>query len=166
MVGQKTNLAYQVGLTGILKDIVSKHSIHWAYNIKSDYFVSSHTAIDNWAIRHGVGGGYSLIQSDSSGNTVPRFDAWVGDGLGDNKDEFAVGTVIAPQNTWNFVNDLSNTATGALVAGAQGGGDYTPAANSPVPLIPAGETIFAVDLLGRAVPTDGTAVAGALQRVV
>jgi hypothetical protein len=47
---------------------------------------------------------------------------------------------------------------------AAGGGDYRPAAGSPLGGIPAGLAPFPIDHLGQAVPDDGTGVIGALQR--
>ncbi|MBG6203047.1 hypothetical protein IWQ48_004204 [Labrenzia sp. EL_13] len=60
----------------------------------------------------------------------------------------------------DWVNDQSSNTSGP------GGGDYTPGASNTLPKIPAGQTEFAVDQKGRAIPLDGTAVVGALQQVV
>ena len=157
VVGERTNIAYQdTGTSLVLKEIVSKHSIHYRWNLKSDYFTTSGNTIGNWATRHGVDGGYSLIINGSSDTEIaPDYNHWLGEALGDSKNEFPRGT-LGP-GTADFVNDNSNTGSD------DGNGDYSLGGSTTAPQIPAGMTMFAVDLLGHAIPTDGTARAGARQ---
>jgi len=132
---------------------VSKHSVHTRINIKSDVESTNANLIGNWAPRHGVDGGYRFIDLGSNNATAPAPASWLGEGLGDTKSEMPVGDVVTGNP--DFTNDLSG-------AGA-GNGDYGPGASTDIPQIPAGETMFAVDLFGTAIPTDGTARAGAVQ---
>ena len=77
--------------------------------------------------------------------------AWVGQVIG-------LGTIFGSSATplvMDFVNDTSGTAFG---------GDYTPGASSVMPTVPAGLAPYPVDQLGRAIPNDGSEVAGAIQR--
>ncbi|MET1411638.1 hypothetical protein ABVF61_05190 [Roseibium sp. HPY-6] len=168
VVGQRTNIAYQdVGNVTILKDVVSRHSYHWQWNCKTDYFeavTSSKFAdgnrIGNWAIRHGVDTGPMAIRAVSD-NSNYRFSAWIGEALGDAKadtegpNDHIFGGILSLTPDW--VNDQSSDVSGP------GGGDYTPGPLHNLPTIPAGQTEFAVDMRGRTIPTDGTAVVGALQ---
>ncbi|MBG6172682.1 hypothetical protein IWQ55_000291 [Labrenzia sp. EL_208] len=161
IMGQRTNFIYNdAGTVSIFKDGVSKLSLHWQFNIKSDYDISQ-PLIGNWAARHGVDTKVQAIL-DSAGVDHYGYSSWLGDPLGDTRDdnEGPAGHVFHPINpvVTDFANDQSSTGGGA------GGGDYTPGASNTLPTIPAGQTEFAVDLQGRAIPTDGTALVGALQR--
>jgi hypothetical protein len=157
IAGQRSNLAYNdAGTVAVAKDLVSKHSIHEAWNSKSDYFSTNGNLIGNWPLRHGVDGGYRLIiGGDSGADTTPDPTAWLGEGLGDGKTEMPVGDVVGASA--DFINDQSNSG------GDAGGGDYSLGGSTNAPTIPAGETMFAVDLFGTAIPTDGSAFAGAVQ---
>jgi hypothetical protein len=62
------------------------------------------------------------------------------------------GGMLDPQ--WR--TDASITGTGL------GGGDYRPLPTSPLARVPAGMTITARDMLGQAIPADGSAFVGAL----
>lgn len=150
IVGQRTNAYYQdTGSTTISKTGLMKHNIHYERNTKSDVFGTNANLIGNWPIRHGVGGGYELlIQGDSGAATDVGPDTWIGDRLGP-------GTVL--NSTADFTTDASATGTGA------GGGDYSLGGSTTAPQIPSGETIFAKDLFGTVIPTDGSAYAGAVQ---
>lgn len=154
----RANVGYQdSGTAKVIKDIVSKHSVFTTFNSKSDYFGTQNAnRVGNWALRHGVDGGYRFIwNGDSSGTTSPGYAEWIGEGLGDDKTEMPVGDVVG--GSPDFADNQSGTS-------GSGNGDYTPGADSDIPAIPAGLTMFAVDLYGRAIATDGTALAGAVQR--
>ncbi|MBG6158274.1 hypothetical protein IWQ52_004249 [Labrenzia sp. EL_159] len=165
IVGQRTNFMYNdVGTVTIPKDGVSKLSYHWQFNCKADYDISQAALVGNWAIRHGVDTKVQAIR-DSAGNDNYSYQSWLGEKLGDDKSantEGPAGHVFNPLQAFDpdFVNDQSSNVSGP------GGGDYTPGASNTLPTIPAGQTEFAVDQKGRAIPANGTAVVGALQPVV
>lgn len=164
IVGQRTNFLYNdIGTVSIPKDGVSKLSYHWQFNQKGDYDIDQ-PIVGNWASRHGVDTKVTAIR-DSAGNDNYSYQSWLGEQLGDDKSANAEGPfrhVFNPFQTVNpdWVNDQSSNT------GGPGGGDYTPGASNTLPKIPAGQTEFAVDQKGRAIPLDGTAVVGALQQVV
>ncbi len=164
IVGQRTNFLYNdIGTVSIPKDGVSKLSYHWQFNQKGDYDIDQ-PLVGNWANRHGVDTKVTGIR-DSAGNDNYSYQSWLGEQLGDEKSantEGPVGHVFDPFQAVNpdWVNDQSSSVSGS------GGGDYTPGASNTLPTIPAGQTEFAVDQKGRAIPLDGTAVVGALQQVV
>lgn len=159
VVGGRTNVAYNTsGGVTVTKDVVSRHSVHYQMNIKADVLGTDADYIGAWPVRHGVGGGRCLfLAGDTLGSTAPLADgsAWLGEGLGDAKTSFPVGTLNSA--TADFADDQSKQG------GNAGGGDYTPGASTDIPTIPAGETMFATDLFGTAIPTDGSALAGAVQ---
>lgn len=165
IMGQRTNFCYNdVGVETILKDGVSRLSYHWQFNCKSDYDISNSALIGNWATRHGVDTKAQAIR-DSAGADNYSYSSWLGEQLGDDKSANIGGPkshVFNPLQAFDaaFVNDQSSNVSGP------GGGDYTPGASNTLPTIPAGQTEFAVDQLGRTIPTDGTAVVGALQRAI
>jgi hypothetical protein len=150
VVGERSNLFYQdKGTTTIVKKGLTKHSVHWRRNTKSDIFGLNSNLVGNWAIRYGVGSGYSLvIDGDSSGKKVPGANAWLGEII-------AIGEKFFGNP--RFINDQSTRG------GKQGNGNYAPGISSDIPFIPAGETYFITDLFGTPIATDGTARAGAVQ---
>ncbi|WP_299473403.1 hypothetical protein [uncultured Roseibium sp.] len=162
VVGQRTNIAYQDdAIAFVLKDVVSRFSYHWQWNCKSDYFDGGASArTGNWAIRHGVDTGPMAIRAVADGTSY-GYSNWLGEALGDAKanTEGPNGHVFGGTSTLtpDWVNDQSSDVVGT------GDGDYTPGPLNNLPTIPAGQTEFLVDMWGRSIPTDGTAVVGALQ---
>lgn len=166
VVGQRSNVAYQdLGTVEVEKQFISKLSFHWQWNSKSDYFFATGKPADgdrtgNWAVRHGVDTKPMAINW-TAGDQNYGFNSWLGEALGDTKANnegpnghvFGVFSAITP----DWVNDQSSDVVGT------GDGDYTPGALNNLPTVPAGQTEFAVDMKGRPIPTDGTAVVGALQ---
>lgn len=156
-VGERCNLGYNdTGSAAVSKDVVLKHSYVYKLNIKSDYFTTANAnRIGNWQFRHGVDCSHNFIdEGTNNGDAGPGFVSWMGEALGDGKNELPFGFVNGGDPDWD--NDLSGAA-------GAGGGDYRPGASTALPFIPAGETMMPLDFLGKAVPTDGTARAGALQ---
>ena len=150
VVGERTNILYQdTGLTVINKLGITKYSIHHEWNSKSDVFGTNGNLVGNWTFRYKVGGGYNFIDlGDTAGNVSPGASTWLGEILG-------AGDVVTGNP--DFTNDKS-------AAGAGGGnGDYSLGASTEVPQIPGTETMFGWDLYGTAIPTDGSAYAGAVQ---
>ena len=150
VVGQRSNMFYQdAGTATVEKNGLTKHSVHWKRNTKSDVFKSNGNLVGNWAIRYGVGSGYSLVSTgESSGKTTPSPSSWLGEIA-------AVGEIFSGNP--DFMSDRSSEGT------ETGSGDYRPGNLSQIPFIPEGETYFAKDLLGQTIPQDGTARAGAVQ---
>jgi len=150
VVGNRTNILYnETGSSYVLKAGMSQHSIHRNWNSKADVFGTNGNLIGNWALRYKVGGGYNFIDiGDSGGDTSPGPTTWLGEIL-------HPGDVVTGNP--DFTNDQSGDG------GAGGNGDYSLGASTDVPQIPSGETMFGWDLYGTAIPTDGSAYAGAVQ---
>ncbi len=155
--GRKSNILYQdTGTAAILKSANLSFSCHKDLNMKSDYFgTESGNRIGNWAARHWVDCENMFIENgDSAANTVPGYAFWLGEALGDGKNEMRDGTVLLGDP--DFADDQSETGTYP--------GDYEPSGSSVIPAIPAGKAWASVDLFGTAIPDDGTGVAGPVQR--
>lgn len=152
VVGQRSNMFYQdKGTTTVAKKGLTKHAVHWKRNTKSDLFGLNANLTGNWAIRYGVGSGFSLVvDGESSGKKTPSTSSWLGEIA-------AVGEKFTGMP--KFIADKSTNGD------KTGNGNYTPLPDSEIPFIPAGETYFAVDLFGNTINTDGTARAGAVQPV-
>lgn len=150
IVGERTNVLYNdSGVASVLRNGLSKHTIHYKWNSKTDVFAANANCTGNWALLYKVGGGYSLyIAGGSDGSTAPGVGNWCGEISGP-------GDVFS--GSADFVTDASTTGTHV------GNGDYHLGGSTTAPLIPAGETYFAVDLFGTVIPTNGTAHAGAVQ---
>jgi hypothetical protein len=121
---------------------------------KNDVFAAAGAAIGNWPVCMGVAHAHNtLVEGTTPPNSNIGAGSWryellypgiqIGNGA---------GGVLAPQ--WTL--DASVTGTGA------GGGDYRPLGTSPLARVPAGRTIRARDMLGQAIPADGSAFVGAL----
>ncbi len=156
IVGDRSFVYYAKGTTpDRRRNGFSWGSIHPEINLKSDYFGNNGALLGNYATRSGVGGGYRLIISgDSNGITTPRYDAWLGEALGNAKNEMPTGDVT-PGNP-DFVNDQSGT-------GGTGGGDYRLGASTASPQIPGNQIKWPRTLYNEVIPVDGTARAGARQ---
>ena len=149
VVGDRSNIVYlDAGSTNRNKRGLSKHSVHDQWNCKGDVFITNGALIGNWAIGHKVGSTYNFSINGSSNQDTPGPGNWIGEILG--RGEISIGTPA-------FTNDQSRSGGGA------GNGNYKPAGGTAIPQIPAGETMFAVDLFGTAIPANGTAYAGAVQ---
>jgi len=158
VVGGRSLIFYNDTGSGTRVSCYSKQSVHYEYNLKSDVHSSNGAYIGNWAVRSGVGGQRHFIDiGDNNGATAPAANggAWIGEGLGDTKTAMPAGTVVTGNP--DFVDDQSR------YGGQAGGGNYAPGGLTDIPQIPAGETIASFDLHGTAIPTNGTARAGAVQ---
>lgn len=151
-VGSRTNELYQ-GYDAEYQHHsgISSLNVCYAWNSKSDVFAQNPLCTGNWEIIYRVGSKCRCIFGGDNG--AVGVGAWAGEVL-------AVGDV-SPANTpiiTDWLNDQSFTVGGA------GNGDYTPGPLTELPQIPAGQTAYPYDLLGRAIPTDGTAFVGAVQK--
>lgn len=155
-VGHRVNLGYQdIGTAYVYKDLISSLSVHWQINCKTDtYITASGARTGNWSVRYRVGSKnrVSLTGCNDLASNGPGLGTASVYAKGD-----AVGSIGAPINP-HFIDDASFTGSGS------GFGDYTPAETTELPRVPAEETAYPYDLLGRPVPTDGTALVGAVQR--
>jgi hypothetical protein len=130
-------------------------------NRKGDFFGVGPDAahVGNQSEMHRVNHLWNAAITGSEGGPGPsRTSTFTGDilGLGNMVGRKPVnGTPIS----MDFADDQTSTGGGA------GGGDYTPGPLYAGPLIPAGRTAYPFDQLGRTVPTNGTAVAGAVQKI-
>lgn len=156
IVGARTNLLYQdSGTTYIYKDGIDSNSVHdTSCNCKSDVFGTNGNLTGNWNFVNRVGSKHRAMLRDGGQPAQGSVGAWSGEviAVGDVQ-----GTDAAPLSA-DWVNDAGSHGT------ALGNGDYTPGASTALPQIPAGETAFPFDQKGRAVPTDGTAYVGAIQK--
>jgi hypothetical protein len=121
---------------------------------KSDVFAAATAAVGNWPVAMGVAHAYNTF---IEGNPP---DGQIGAGSWRRE-------VVYPGLQWGD-GALGNldplwTDDQSATGGAGGNGDYRPQAGSPLQRIPAGQTITARDMLGQAIPIDGTAFVGALQ---
>ena len=143
------------GLPSIKDMAAFKYCIFPLSACKTDVHAQDGANIGNWPIVMGVGLGYNCaIRGVNVPNSQIGPGSWrweilpegyqVGDGA---------GGILIPQWTNNQTVDV----------GGSGGGDYRPLSTSPLIRVPAGQTIMAHDMLGKAIPTDGTAFIGALQ---
>ena len=154
-VGNRSNMLYNdSGTVGYAKIGISSQSIHNEWNSKSDVFGTNASLIGNWTFIYRVGSKYRVCLRGSTGTDIPGVGVWLGEvaARGDINGSNAVPIVV------DFVNDQS------FSGGKAGNGDYTPGANTALTQIPAGETAYPWDLYGRAIPTDGTAFVGAVQK--
>ncbi len=156
-VGARSNFGYQdTGSTTIPKMIYHRFCSHDEYNMKSDVFGTNGNLVGNWPVVFKAGARANTSRrGDSNAGSVPTVGSWLGEiaALGDVN-----GSDGAPLSL-PWVNDKSFLGAGG------GGGDYTPTSGTQVSLIPAGMAPWSHDFMGRAIPNDGTAKAGALQMV-
>lgn len=153
-VGQRLNALYNDTGVSADKSGFFKNNIFRTQNIKSDVF-STATLTGNWAARYKTGWSRNaILRGSEDGLSTYSAASWLGDiaGLGSVNGSSASPLVV------NWASDRSNDGTDA------GGGDYTPGSTNSLPTIPAGQTHYAHDLLGRSVASSGTALVGAVQR--
>ncbi|MEQ9126117.1 MAG: hypothetical protein RIM80_26540, partial [Alphaproteobacteria bacterium] len=152
-VGQRVNAMY--GEAGVDKSGYEVGGLYHTWNCKSDVFKLDGAATGNWPWRFAV----------ARRHVVVLYGAANGDGSVYNSSEW-IGDVLPLASTGNlgglaaagFVDDQSNDG------GDAGGGDYTPtAANLAGYELPANAVPFLCDLLGTALPLDGSALPGAVQ---
>jgi hypothetical protein len=157
-VGARTNTIYQdAGTTYVDKSGYEVGCVHRGRNCKADLFgTPSGARTGNWPSVFQVGMRHNaVIRGGEDGAPPGATGAWVGEvvALGGQ-----YGTDAAPLAA-AWTNDASFDGSRA------GGGDYTPGAGSVLGALPGGFVHYPIDMLGRAVPVDGTAVVGALQRL-
>jgi hypothetical protein len=133
-----------------------KFSVTSRFGTKTDVFAQDGSMIGNWPATFHLGHrGVTMLEGDTAGNGEIGPGSWrrevqmLGMQFGDG-----AGGILTPL----WTDDRSFSGTGA------GGGDYTPAAASPLQKIPAGLAPFPFDQRGRAILDNGNAVVGALQK--
>ena len=155
VVGQRVNFLYQdVGSTRIDKEGSMRCCVTLTRNTKTDVFGRDGALVGNWGTAYRAGWtSNAVLEGDDGGGSVPGPGVWVGETA---EAGTVIGSRLAPiEPAWAL--DASATGTGA------GGGDYRPGAGHGLPLLPAGQAPYPVDLFGVAVPDAGRAVAGARQ---
>ena len=150
-LGPRANVGYNDnGVLPANLGVTWSQSVHYECNTKSDCFApGSAGRIGNWPVIYKVG---SKFRADITGS-ADLLGVGPGNWLGEI-DARGDAHLIDP----DFVNDQSHAG------GGEGFGDYTPGPATEIPQIPAGETAYPWDLYGRAIPTDGTAYVGAVQK--
>lgn len=151
VIGQRSNMFYQdTGTVEIAKTGAVKYSVFDSWNAKGDVFSTNGALVGNWPVIYKVGARANAMLEGSDGSDTHGAGSWIGElpALGE-----LAGSDAAPLNP-AWTNDQTALS---------GGGDYTPGAGHGLPSIPAGLAPWSHDLKGRAVPNDGTAVAGAVQ---
>ncbi len=167
VIGGRANISYTDFGGAVRRDHLSTLRFNLLYeeNHKAgDFFAytgdtPNAARIGNWNVRYGVGSGYStILQGESRASATPYYPmSWIGDVAPPGN---VAGTEDVPLAV-AFVNDQSATVSG----GGTGGGSYqlTPGSVAVVARIPGSLTGYPNDLLGRAIPTSGAAVSGAIQ---
>ncbi len=157
VVGARTNVFYNdTGTAAPSRLGYEVACVNRGRNTKSDLFGTPNGArVGNWPAVFQVGMRYNAVIQGGQDNLAPgTTGAWVGEvaALGSQ-----YGTTAAPLAV-AWVLDASFDGTRA------GSGNYTPGAASVLGTIPAGYVHYPVDMLGRTIALDGTAVIGALQK--
>lgn len=155
-VGQRVNVFYS-DVAGLKANSgYVNFNVVYEVNSKGDIFAGHAEAIGNWPVRYRTGWSYNAFLNVASNAEPSGAAAWIGEVLGVGEVAGLNGTSKIPAD---WVNDGSNEGSDA------GGGDYTPGTNTALPTLPSGLSAFPHDLFGRAINNDGTAFAGAVQRV-
>lgn len=168
IVGQRLNFGYNdTGASPVAKDGFCRFVVTGGtWNSKDGTFASDPNGArwsrgnDNGRIQYRVGFRSNTALSGSSGNSgfYAPGNSWLGEvaALGDVN-----GSLTTPLDP-EWTDDQSGGAGGA------GDGDYTPnpVGTSVLSTIPAGLAPYPIDQRGRAIPNDGTGLAGALQAAV
>lgn len=158
--GSRTNILYQdTGTTEVAKSGYVLGNL-WGenFNIKGDLFTSNGNTIGNWPVRYKTGFlANTYVHGDSSGGITVGPYSWLGEVMELGAVWPATGPVYPDPD---YINDTSYSGSNL------GGGDYMPYLANEVATIPAGRTPYPIDLYGEPVPTDGTALSGAVQMYV
>lgn len=158
VVGERLNFLYSdnSGATA-LKQGVFRNNVVELYNCKTDPFANN-GATGNWPAAFQVGfANNAALRGASDSSQAPGTGQWIGEVRARGS---LAGSSASPLNA-AFANPQYYQGTPAA-----GGGDYTPGPATALPRLTAADTTQAFDLLGRAVPADGTALAGAVQQGV
>lgn len=154
-VGSRVNTIYQdAGTTFVDKSGYEVGCVYRGRNTKSDVFAANGTLTGNWPAVFQTGNrANAIIRGGQDSTAVGVAGAWVGEvaALGGQ-----YGTDASPLAV-DWVDDASFDGS------ALGGGDYSPGPSSVLGTLPGGYVHYPIDMLGRTVPTDGTAIVGALQ---
>lgn len=161
VAGQRLNFLYNdTGAAPVAKQGSLRFCITGdTYNSKDDTFAASPDGgrwDGNGTVQYRVNfRANAHLGGDAQGDDTPApGNTWLGEvaALGD-----VFGSSGAPLDP-AWTSDRSATGDGA------GDGDYTPGVGHQLPAVPAGLAPYPIDMKGRAIPNDGTGVAGALQR--
>jgi hypothetical protein len=152
--GGRANICYQdTGVSRVAKDIILRYSALVQKNTKADLFPTENGArTGSFAYRWGTDN-IGVVSGDTSANPSPIYNhsSWLGEvlWLGCQDD-------IGYSNM--YVNDLSLTGNDSSYTG----GNYTPK-SALLNRVPSGLAVAPFDLVGTAIPNNGTGAAGALQ---
>ncbi len=157
VLGERLNFLYSdVSGATALKQGVFRNNVVQQYNCKTDVFAGN-GATGNWPVAFQVGfANNAMLRGANDSSQTPGTGQWIGEVRARGT---VVGSNASPINA-AFVNPqyFQGTAT-------PGEGDYTPGPATALPFLTASDTTQPFDLLGRAVPANGSAVAGAVQMV-
>ncbi|MEI4473702.1 hypothetical protein [Frigidibacter sp. MR17.24] len=137
------------------KDGARRFNIYSRSACKTDAFAQDPNAVGNWpAVFHVSSLGNLALDGGAASQ------AWLGPESWRRETDY-------PLSQWGGAGEAQMTAAGfvsdqSLTAGNAGGGDYRLVTGSQVMRLPAGMAPFGFDLLGRAIPDDGTGFVGAL----
>ncbi|MEM8796182.1 MAG: hypothetical protein AAGE61_11490 [Pseudomonadota bacterium] len=153
-VGSKNNWAYQdLSTVDTTREISLRNNIFHELNHKGDGN-GDNSLSGNWPTRFGVGAHYNTLPTGDSDQNVEAWNSFTYELLPPTVEW---GTNEAPIET-DFANPKYAGETDP-----SGNGDYTPGQTNALVRIPAEELCYPTDMLGRIMPTDDTAVVGALQ---
>jgi hypothetical protein len=147
VVGQRLNFLYLDAAQNVAKSGYLHCNVFERMNVKGDVFAAQTTHVGNWSERYKVSWSHNAALSGSNNGSDYTPMSWLGEMP-------SLGEVQGIDPLW--LDDRSNSGSDI------GGGDYTPTAASPLPMVPAGKAAYPVDMLGRALTT-GTARIGAVQ---
>ena len=158
VVGARMNWLYNdTGTAAISKYGWCVGNYIYEMNTKSDLFPTENAnRIGNWSQVYRVWHQYNSLGIGAQNGSTPGANVWMGEvrGIGENG-----GSSGTPLDA-DFTDDASSTAAGG---DGSGNGDYTPGASNGLATVPGTHVHYSIDQSGASVPTDGTAVAGALQ---
>jgi hypothetical protein len=154
-VGSRVNTIYQdAGTTTAAKSGYEVGCVYRGRNTKSDVFGANSNLIGNWPTVFQVGHSHNvIIRGGQDDVAVGTTGAWVGE-VADLGGQY--GTDASPLVV-DWVDDASFDGSGL------GAGDYRPDVSTVIGEIPGNKVHYPIDYNGTSIPTDGTALIGALQ---
>ena len=156
IVGRRLNYGYQdTGTAEVIKDFVMIGVATTKRNTKGDLFPTANAnRIGNWPVIFNVSHRGNMAIAGGSDNNAAGAGSWVGEFNHPNDRNGTNGSPL----TGLWTDDQSGS-------GGSGDGDYTPLAGAVMATLDAKSVAFPIDMNGTSVPTDGTAVSGALQKL-
>ncbi|SFT11161.1 hypothetical protein SAMN04488040_3202 [Sulfitobacter marinus] len=146
IIGERINLMYLDGAVNVAKSAHVSFNLFELLNIKSDLFASQGGNTGNWPVRYKVGWSHNAVANGSNNAADYSPVSWLGEIASAGE---STGTATA------FADNRSHLGFDT------GGGDYTPALATTLPVIPVGRAAYRVDLMGNAI-TAGQSRIGAI----